>query len=178
MGPTDSAAELFAIERPDRGANSAKADVPADPRLQPYVLRQPYVPRDLHADGRGDRGAELPHAGPHDCAAKLRTVEIVHFGALDAAVASGTLVDLKSLVQARAVCKSWRASVESKEVSDLRATMDTEPLIALVGGCDYYGANISTKISFRRDHGVRRIERASRRAQRRFGGAARVYSRK
>ena len=30
-------------------------------------------------------------------------------------------VDLKSLVQARAVCKSWRASVEGKAVSDLRA---------------------------------------------------------
>ena len=91
MGPTDSAAELFAIERPDRGANSAKADVPADPRLQPYVLRQPYVPRDLQADGRGDRGAELPHAGPHDCAAKLRTVEIAHTVALDAAVAPALL---------------------------------------------------------------------------------------
>ena len=78
MGPTDSAAELFAIERPDRGADSAKADVPADPRLQPYV------PRDLQADGRGDRGAEPPHAGPHDCAAKLRTIRIAHSGALDA----------------------------------------------------------------------------------------------
>ena len=49
-------------------------------------------------------------------------------------------VDLKSLVQARAVCKSWRASVESKEVSDLRATATerwpslAEPLIALIGG--------------------------------------------
>ena len=68
MGPTDSTAELFAIERPDRGANSAKADVPADPRLQPYVLRQPYVPRDLQADlcaiKRPDRGA----GGPHDSA--------------------------------------------------------------------------------------------------------------
>ena len=42
-------------------------------------------------------------------------------------------VDLKSLVQARAVSKSWRASVEGKEVSDLRATT-TEPLIALIGG--------------------------------------------
>ena len=31
-------------------------------------------------------------------------------------------VDLKSLVQARAVCKAWRASVEGKAVSDLRAT--------------------------------------------------------
>ena len=91
VGPTDSAAELFAIERPDRGANSAKADVPADPRLQPYVLRQPYVPRDLHTDDRGDRGAELPHAGPHDCAAKLRTVEIARSGALDAAVAPALL---------------------------------------------------------------------------------------
>ena len=29
-------------------------------------------------------------------------------------------VDLKSLVQARAVCKSWKASVEGKAVSDLR----------------------------------------------------------
>ena len=28
-------------------------------------------------------------------------------------------VDLKSLVQARAVCKAWRASVEGKAVSDL-----------------------------------------------------------
>ena len=65
MGPTDSTAELFAIERPDRGADIAKADVPADPRLQPYV------PRDLHADGRGDRGAELRDVGPHDCAAEL-----------------------------------------------------------------------------------------------------------
>ena len=36
-------------------------------------------------------------------------------------------VDLKSLVQARAVCKSWRASVEGKAVSDLRANT-TEPL--------------------------------------------------
>ena len=61
-------------------------------------------------------------------------------------------VDLKSLVQARGICKSWRASVESKELSDLRATMDTEPLIALIGGSDYYpgtSGNISTKISFR-----------------------------
>ena len=32
-------------------------------------------------------------------------------------------VDLKSLVQARAVCKSWRASVEGKAVSDLRVIM-------------------------------------------------------
>ena len=31
-------------------------------------------------------------------------------------------VDLKSLVQARAVCKACRASVEGKAVSDLRAT--------------------------------------------------------
>ena len=91
MGPTDSTAELFAIERPDRGADRAKADVPADPRLQPYVLRQPYVPRDLHADNRGDRGAELPHAGPHDCAAKLRSVEIAHSGALAAADARAEL---------------------------------------------------------------------------------------
>ena len=91
MGPTDSAAELFAIERPDRGANRAKADVPADPRLQPYVLRQPYFPRDLHADGRGNGGAKLPHAGPHDCAAELRTVEIAHSGALDAADARAEL---------------------------------------------------------------------------------------
>ena len=91
MGPTDSAAELFAIERPDRGANRAKADVPADPRLQPYVLRQPYVPRDLHADGRGDRGAELPHAGPHDCTAELRTVEIAHSLAHDATDARAEL---------------------------------------------------------------------------------------
>ena len=75
MGPTDSAAELFAIERPDRGANSAKADVPADPRLQPYVLRQPYVPRDLQADGRGDRGAELRDVGPHDSTAELFAVQ-------------------------------------------------------------------------------------------------------
>ena len=36
-------------------------------------------------------------------------------------------VDLKSLVHARAVCKSWRASVEGKAVSDLRANT-TEPL--------------------------------------------------
>ena len=36
-------------------------------------------------------------------------------------------VDLKSLVQARAVCKSWKASVEGKAVSDLRANT-TEPL--------------------------------------------------
>ena len=33
-------------------------------------------------------------------------------------------VDLKSLVQARAVCKSWQASVEGKAVSDLRAIGD------------------------------------------------------
>ncbi len=31
-------------------------------------------------------------------------------------------VDLKSLVQARAVCKSWKASVEGKAVSDLRGS--------------------------------------------------------
>ena len=105
VGPNDSTAELFAIERPDRGADSAKADVPADPRLQPYV------PRDLQADGRGDRGAELRtierayisadgrgdrgaelrDVGPHDCAAKLRTVEIAHSGALDAADARAEL---------------------------------------------------------------------------------------
>ena len=91
MGPTDSAAELRAVQRPDRGADSAKADVPADPRLQPYVLRQPYVPRDLHADDRGDRGAELPHAGPHDYTAELRTVEIAHTVALDAADARAEL---------------------------------------------------------------------------------------
>ena len=41
-------------------------------------------------------------------------------------------VDLKSLVQARAVCKSWKASVEGKAVSDLRATT-TEPLMAPCG---------------------------------------------
>ena len=118
MGPTDSAAELFAIERPDRGANSATADVPADPRLQPYVLRQPYVPRDLQADGRGDRGAELRtierayisadgrgdrgaelrDVGPHDCAAELCAVERPdrgaggpHDSALDAADARAEL---------------------------------------------------------------------------------------
>ena len=91
VGPTDSAAELRAVQRPDRGADSAKADVPADPRLQPYVLRQPYVPRDLHADDRGDRGAELPHAGPHDYTAELRTVEIAHTVALDAADARAEL---------------------------------------------------------------------------------------
>ena len=51
-------------------------------------------------------------------------------------------VDLKSLVQARGVCKSWKASVEGKAVSDLRATATArwpslaEPLIALIGGCD------------------------------------------
>ena len=49
-------------------------------------------------------------------------------------------VDLKSLVQARAVCKSWRASVEGKAVSDLRATT-TEPLIALIGGGEWDGEN-------------------------------------
>ena len=93
MGSNDyeSSAELRAVERAKRGADSAKADVPADPRLQPYVLRQPYVPRDLQADGRGDRGAELPHAGPHDCTAELRTVEIAHSVALDAAVAPALL---------------------------------------------------------------------------------------
>ena len=48
-------------------------------------------------------------------------------------------VDLKSLVQARAVCKSWKASVEGKAVSDLRATMDNEPLIALIGGSESEG---------------------------------------
>ena len=85
VGPTDSAAELRAVQRPDRGADSAKADVPADPRLQPYV------PRDLHADDRGDRGAELPHAGPHDYTAELRTVEIAHTVALDAADARAEL---------------------------------------------------------------------------------------
>ena len=47
-------------------------------------------------------------------------------------------VDLKSLVQARAVCKSWKASVEGKAVSDLRATT-TEPLIALIGGSESEG---------------------------------------
>ena len=51
-------------------------------------------------------------------------------------------VDLKSLVQARAVCKSWRASVEGKAVSDLRATMDNEPLIALIGGGEWDGARV------------------------------------
>ena len=34
-------------------------------------------------------------------------------------------VDLKSLVQARAVCNSWQTSVEGKQVSDLRATTVT-----------------------------------------------------
>ena len=87
MGSNDyeSSAELRAVERAKRGADSAKADVPADPRLQPYV------PRDLQADGRGDRGAELRDVGPHDCAAKLRTVEIAHSGALDAADARAEL---------------------------------------------------------------------------------------
>ena len=56
-------------------------------------------------------------------------------------------VELKSLVQARAVCKSWRASVEGKAVSDLRATT-TEPLIALIGGGEWPGKN-STKMSLR-----------------------------
>ena len=57
-------------------------------------------------------------------------------------------VDLRSLVQARAVCKSWQAAVESRQVSDLRATT-TEPLIALIGGCEHSGGNISRKLSFR-----------------------------
>ena len=51
-------------------------------------------------------------------------------------------VDLKSLVQARAVCKSWRASVEGKAVSDLRhaaRATTTEPLIALIGGGEFDG---------------------------------------
>ena len=56
-------------------------------------------------------------------------------------------VDLKSLVQARAVCKSWRASVEGKAVSDLRATT-TEPLIALIGGGEFDG-EASRKMSLR-----------------------------
>ena len=56
-------------------------------------------------------------------------------------------VDLKSRVHARAVCKSWRASVEGKAVSDLRATT-TEPLIALIGGGEWDGEN-STKVSLR-----------------------------
>ena len=41
-------------------------------------------------------------------------------------------VDLKSLVQARAVCKSWQTSVEGKQVSDLRATTVTGPFDILV----------------------------------------------
>ena len=60
-------------------------------------------------------------------------------------------VDLKSLVQARAVCKAWRASVEGKAVSDLRATT-TEPLIALIGGGEFDGeASRKTSLRIGRD---------------------------
>ena len=41
---------------------------------------------------------------------------------------------IRSLVQARAVCKSWQAAVESKQVRDLRDTTTADPLIALTGG--------------------------------------------
>ena len=78
----DAAAFVAADLDADRGADSDRG---ADPRLQPYV------PRDLQADGRGDSGAELPHAGPHDYAAKLRTVEIAHSVAHDAANAPAEL---------------------------------------------------------------------------------------
>ena len=57
-------------------------------------------------------------------------------------------VDLKSVVQARAVCKSWRASVEGKAVSDLRANT-TEPLIALIGGGEWDGENSTTALDER-----------------------------
>ena len=57
-------------------------------------------------------------------------------------------VDLKSLVQARAVCKSWKASVEGKAVSDLRANT-TEPLIALIGGQEWDAGERSRKMSLR-----------------------------
>ena len=98
-------------------------------------------------------------------------------------------VDLKSLVQARAVCKSWRASVEGKAVSDLRATT-TEPLIALIGGSESEGGGseiMSLRIGrgawfagppmpeFRRGHCVAAVgHKIYRRSERHAPGAAYV----
>ena len=61
---------------------------------------------------------------------------------------------IKSLVQARAVCKSWRSAVESDQLHALRAAQTTEqPLIALTGGgiCGRgYRDNVLTnKLSFK-----------------------------
>jgi len=63
---------------------------------------------------------------------------------------------IKSLVQARAVCKSWKAAVEGDQVRALRASHTLEPpidpLIALTGGCRFSGKTsgpISRKLSFR-----------------------------
>ena len=66
MGPNDyeSSAELRAVERPDRGAVGPNDyDSTAELRAE----QRPYS----SADSREDRGAELPHVGPHDCAANL-----------------------------------------------------------------------------------------------------------
>ena len=57
-------------------------------------------------------------------------------------------VELKSLVQARAVCKSWRASVEGKAVSDLRANT-TEPLMHLAQRM--YNIDLSARQGFRNE---------------------------
>ena len=61
---------------------------------------------------------------------------------------------IKSLVQARAVCKSWRSAVESDQLHALRAAQTTaEPLIALTGGgiCGrgYRDNVLTSKLSFK-----------------------------
>ena len=64
-----------------------RADGRGDRGAELRTIERAYI----SADGRGDRGAELRDVGPHDCAAKLRTVEIAHSGALDAADARAEL---------------------------------------------------------------------------------------
>ena len=60
---------------------------------------------------------------------------------------------IRSLVQARAVCKSWQAAVESKQVRDLRDTTTADPLIALTGGGihgrGYSDHVLTNKLSFK-----------------------------
>ena len=61
---------------------------------------------------------------------------------------------IKSLVQARAVCKSWQSAVESDQLHALRAAQTTaEPLIALTGGgiCGrgYRDNVLTSKLSFK-----------------------------
>ena len=77
-------------------------------------------------------------------------------------------VDLKSLVQARAVCKSWQTSVEGKQVSDLRATKPKNMIMP--GASRWTRMETCTKW---RTIGPARASRSSRRAPPRWSWASR-----